>query len=96
MARIDQFRLWAQAFLAHCRQCSEGCSPRAQRCKEGWQIATKCVSVGPVAEFKRHEEGCPECLANRYCGAGTTLIQNRDGFMKFLSGLGAKLLAFTI
>ncbi len=83
---MEQFESWAGSYALHQRECTEGCKPGFPKCPEGYQIASKCVSLGPVAWYKEtHEKVCPVCSAGLICDDGDRLWeQSVERFNKYM------------
>jgi hypothetical protein len=89
MIPLEQFEQWAEPYALHQRLCREGCNPNLPKCTVGWRIVHKCVSLGPIAWFKKtHEDTCAVCRTGLLGDDGNRLWeQSVDRFIKYIYGL---------
>jgi hypothetical protein len=82
MKSIQQFNDWARPYTSHRQTCLQQCQPNRPNCLEGYKIARKCISLGPIAWFKEnHEDICPTCHSGGFfvtrkddCGANKLMV----------------------
>jgi len=88
MTLVELFEHWAMPYTSHRQSCSEQCQPNSPNCVDGYKIARRCISLGPIAWLKKnHENSCPTCHSGGFlCNEGRRLWKERvDAFVVFLN-----------
>jgi hypothetical protein len=88
MIPLEQFEQWAGQYALHQRHCTQACRPNFPQCILGWRIASKCVSFGPIAWFRKtHADICAACRTGLLCDDGIRLWDRCVGrFIKYMFG----------
>ena len=80
---IELFQQWASPYTNHQQDCHFGCRPERPRCRAGFQIASRCISQGPIAWHRHnHDNHCPICRSGGFrCDKANQQIES---FIEFL------------
>jgi hypothetical protein len=85
MIEIEQLQRWLERYTDHQRACSLEGVPRHPLCFIGYRIWGKCLSLGPMAYYKKkHEDTCDDgCRHSLPCADGRQLWDETVGRFRY-------------